>query len=174
MPSWPPRPWARSSWLSPRKPSFGHVPARGRHQWHVFYQKPTVFSVQCSLGSSQHFWTRACAGNKTANPFINILVPTWVHFCSGTCWHFSTGTSVHFSEGTFLHLVSGTWRIYCGGFRERRGREIATYIGADFLGSRAAALLWNLLASLMRNLVALGVGHLCNVNYVMLHRTKNL
>ena len=44
--------------------------------------------------------------------------------------------------------------------------ESATYIGADFLGSRAAALLWNLLASLMRNLVALGVGHLFRVNYV--------
>ena len=103
---------------------------------------------------------------------MNIILPTWVHFCSGTCWHFSTGTSVHFSEGTFLHLVSGTWRINCDGFREGRSRETVTYIGADFLGSRAAALLWNLLASLMRNLVALGVGHLCRINYV--NRTKTM
>ena len=41
------------------------------------------------------------------------MIPTSVHFCSGTCWHFSTGTSVHFSEGTFLHLISGTCRIRC-------------------------------------------------------------
>ena len=39
------------------------------------------------------------------------MIPTSVHFCSGTCCHFSTGTSVHLSEGTFLHLISGTCRI---------------------------------------------------------------
>ena len=46
-----------------------------------------------------------------------------------------------------------------------KGRQAATHIGADFLGGRAAALLWNLLAGLKRHLVALGVSHLCRVNY---------
>ena len=54
---------------------------------------------------------------------------------------------------------------FCDGFREGRGTETATYIGANFLGSRAAALLWNLFAGLKRHLIALSVSHLCRVNY---------
>ena len=45
------------------------------------------------------------------------------------------------------------------------GRQTTTYVGADFLGSRAAALLWNLLAGLKRHLVALGVSHLCRISF---------
>ena len=46
-----------------------------------------------------------------------------------------------------------------------RGRQTATYVGADFLGGRGAALLWNLLTGLKRHLVALGVSHLCRISF---------
>ena len=49
--------------------------------------------------------------------------------------------------------------------RATRGRQTATYVGADFLGGRAAALLWNLLTGLKRHLVALGVSHLCRISF---------
>ena len=92
------------------------------------------------------------------------MIPTSVHFCSGTCWHFSTGTSVHFSKGTFLHLISGTCRIRCES--QSNERQITSNLHWCRLPwRRAAALLWNLLAGLKRHLVALGVSHLCRVNY---------
>ena len=43
MPSWPLQPWARSSSLSPHKPSFGHAPVGGRHQWHVLPETYSLF-----------------------------------------------------------------------------------------------------------------------------------
>ena len=75
------------------------------------------------------------------------MIPTSVHFCSGTCWHFSTGTSVHFSEGTFLHLISGTCRIRCES--QSNERQITSnlhyWCRLPWSSSCSAALeLWNL------------------------------
>ena len=72
-------------------------------------RKPTVFWVQCSFDSSQHFWTETCMRWQKNNTKKSKML-TWVHFSYGTCWHFSIGTFVHFSECIFLHLVSGAWK----------------------------------------------------------------
>ena len=127
--------------------------------------------MQCSFGSSQHFWTRACAEDNIAKPyehnFTNLSALLLWYLLALLNWDICTFLGGHLPASGLGHLKN-----YCDGFREGRSRETVTYIGADFLRSRAAALLWNLLASLVRNLVALSVGHLCRIDYV--NHTKTM
>ena len=79
-------------------------------------------------------------------------------------------TLLNWDLGTLLrgHLPASSLRHLKNTMRESRatkGRKTTTYVGADFLGGRAAALLWNLFAGLKRHLIALSVSHLCRVNY---------
>ena len=74
-------------------------------------------------------------------------------------WDFCTFLGGHLPASGLGHLKN-MLRIV----KSMRGRQTTTHVGADFLGGRAAALLWNLLAGLKRHLVALGVSHLSKVD----------
>ena len=154
------------SWLHHCIPSFEHAPAGGRHQWKILLiKKPTVFSVQCSLGSSQHFWTVTCTESQWSNTpnkkdDTNLSALLLWYLLTLLHWDLCTLLRGHLPASGLRHLKNMLRQV-----RATRGRRTATYIGTDFLGGRAAALLWNLFAGLKRHLVALGVRHLCGVSF---------
>ena len=75
-------------------------------------------------------------------------------------WDLGTLLRGHLPAPSLGHLKNMLRQV-----RALRGRQTTSYVGADFLGGRAAALLWNLFAGLKRHLIALSVSHLCRVNY---------
>ena len=149
--------WATSSLLLRCKPSSEHAPDEMLVR-EILQENQPFFECSVLLARPSTSGQEPVRDGKKTAPKKSTM-PTWLHFSYGTCWHFSTGTFVRFSERIFLHLVSGAWKKY-GNYVATRSKQLDTHTGAHFIRCWAVALLRNLLAGLVRHLVALGISHL--------------